>query len=83
MLRLRHRGWYGNRPFVYKSPQHGWWTVIDPAREREGDPSDDFIFVDHFDTFAEAVYAAHGDDRPHGEHPPIATVRALMQAAWA
>lgn len=23
------------------------------------------------------------DDRPHGEHPPIAAVRALLQAAWA
>lgn len=82
MLRLRHRGWYGNRPFVYKAPTPPCWTVIDPAREREGDPSDDFYA--NFDTFDEAITEAHGtESRPHGERPPIETVRALMQAAWS
>lgn len=81
---LKYWAWYSNRVSVFKRGTE--WVIV--ANREEVGP---------YQQFTDAVWAAHELATPPledpwaseyepaytaAEHPPISTVRALLQAAW-
>ncbi len=73
-MRIRYRAFRQDRPCVFKTTR-GWVITHGHVTRTTSTP---------YPTFAQAITDAHPApvDYPTGEQPPIATVRALLQAAW-